>query len=304
MSACKASYDDVDVFYRRVPITAERSPDFSDFGELFAVMLSPNMSHTPIVVNDQLGRGRSTLTSVGVNWRKLCPHLYLRWAFIRSSLFYSSSGLCSCHRVLESESADFRLRRMGRFPICNPPILPFGGNHIQSSTVCAIKQRPSPALSVNISPDLLRVIRKGPAVKSAVDDAIDQCAEVFNLRDSIEEARIRAEQVTDQREKRSFAQRGLSHPPPQRDIFPHSIEGLQNLRRYFELIVFQAFLQSTEPDTLQTYQTFESFVNNLPGKVQVPNPGNRMLIGVSSNQDIREGAARRRDRFFETTEAC
>ena len=141
MSACKASYDDVDVFYRRVPITAERSPDFSDLGELFAVMLGPNMAHTPIVVNDQLGRGRSSLTSVGVNWRKLCPHLYSLWALIRSSLFCSSSGLqipCLCHRVLESESAGFRLRHMGRFPICNPPILPFGDSHIQSSTVCAI----------------------------------------------------------------------------------------------------------------------------------------------------------------------
>jgi hypothetical protein len=67
MSACKASHDDVDVYYRRVPITAERPPDFSDFSELIAVMLSPNMTHTPIVVNDQLGRGRSTLTSVGVD---------------------------------------------------------------------------------------------------------------------------------------------------------------------------------------------------------------------------------------------
>jgi len=67
MSACTASYDDVDVYYRRVPITAERSPDFSDFSELIAVMLGSNMSHTPIVVNDQLGRGRSTLTSVGLN---------------------------------------------------------------------------------------------------------------------------------------------------------------------------------------------------------------------------------------------
>lgn len=60
--------------------------------------------------------------------------------------------------------------------------------------------------------DLLRVIRKGSAVKAAVDDAIDQCAEVFNLRDSIEEARIRAEQVTDERQKRSFAQRGPPDP--------------------------------------------------------------------------------------------
>jgi hypothetical protein len=49
-------------------------------------------------------------------------------------------------------------------------------------------------------------------VKAAVDDAIDQCAEVFNLRDSIEEARMRAEQVTDERERRSFAQKGLLYP--------------------------------------------------------------------------------------------
>ena len=70
-----------------------------------------------------------------------------------------------------------------------------------------------PSLTQMYSPlDLLRVIRKGPVVKAAVDDAIDQCAEVFNLRDSIEESRIRAEQATDEREKRSFAQKGLLHP--------------------------------------------------------------------------------------------
>ena len=80
MSACKSSYDDIEVFYRRVPITAERSPDFSDFSELIAVMLG-NMTQTPIVVNDQLGRGRSTLTSVGVNWRKMCLHTHLRCGF-------------------------------------------------------------------------------------------------------------------------------------------------------------------------------------------------------------------------------
>lgn len=78
---------------------------------------------------------------------------------------------------------------------------------------------PIPALSLDVSPDLLRVIRRGPAVKAAVDDAIDQCAEVLNLRDSIEEARIRAEQVTEEREKRSLAHRGLLHPAPQRNNF-------------------------------------------------------------------------------------
>ena len=91
--------------------------------------------------------------------------------------------------------------------MCNLATPPFGDNHIQSSTVCSIVH--PPPLSVHFPLDLLRVIRKGPAVKAAVDDAIDQCAEVLNLRDSIEEARIRAEQVTAEREKRSFAQKGL-----------------------------------------------------------------------------------------------
>jgi protein-tyrosine phosphatase len=207
MSACKSSYDDVDVFYRRVPITAERSPDFSDFSELIAVMLGRDMTHTPIVVNDQLGRGRSTLTSI---------ILILLQQWLASPMPPSpriSRRRLSIFAAPDVQSGDPLIRRQS-YPVIN---------------------------------NLLRVIRKGPAVKDAVDDAIDQCAEVFNLRDSIEEARIRAEQVTAEREKRSFAQRGL-----------------QNLRRYFELIVFQAFLQSTEPDTLQTYQTFEAFVKDLP----------------------------------------
>lgn len=141
MAACKASWDDVDVFYRRVPLTAERSPDFSDFNELIAVMLGPNMTHTPIVVNDQLGRGRSTLTSVraSVNWRKRCPHTHLRWVFIRSFSFCSSIGSqVPCRRVLESAGAVSRFWPMGRLPKCNLAILPFDDNHTQSLTVCSI----------------------------------------------------------------------------------------------------------------------------------------------------------------------
>ena len=99
-------------------------------------------------------------------------------------------------------------------------------------------------------PDLLRVIRKGPMVKQAVDDAIDQCAEVMNLRDSIEEARSRAEQAPDERQRRLHAHRGL-----------------QNLRRYFELIIFQWYLTSVRPETLKEAETFEMFVEKHPGKI-------------------------------------
>lgn len=43
--------------------------------------------------------------------------------------------------------------------------------------------------------------------------------------------------------------------------------GLQSLRRYFELIVFQSYLQSTEPDTMRNVQAMETYVDNLPGKI-------------------------------------
>ena len=100
----------------------------------------------------------------------------------------------------------------------------------------------------SILQDLLRVFRKGPIVKKVVDDAVDQCGEVINLRDAIEEARSRAEQASDEKQKKLHAQKGL-----------------QNLRRYFELIIFQAYLQSIEPDTMQSFETIESFVQNRPG---------------------------------------
>ena len=52
----------VELKYARVPITAERPPDFSDLTDLIDVAVrNPNV---PIVVNCQLGRGRSTMTAV------------------------------------------------------------------------------------------------------------------------------------------------------------------------------------------------------------------------------------------------
>lgn len=49
--------------YHRIPITAEKPPDFTDLSELIDVVLRTSMN-TPIVVNCQLGGGRSTLASI------------------------------------------------------------------------------------------------------------------------------------------------------------------------------------------------------------------------------------------------
>lgn len=60
----KSVGSDVALHYSRIPITAEKPPDFSDFSELIDVVMGANITSTPIVVNCQLGRGRSTLTSI------------------------------------------------------------------------------------------------------------------------------------------------------------------------------------------------------------------------------------------------
>ena len=45
-------------------------------------------------------------------------------------------------------------------------------------------------------------------IKNAVDEAINRCALVFNLRDQIEEELLKAEQTTDEKQKRIHASKG------------------------------------------------------------------------------------------------
>ena len=61
--AARRELNDVILQYNRIPITAETPPDYSDLKELIEVVLC-TPPDTPIVVNCQLGRGRSTLVSV------------------------------------------------------------------------------------------------------------------------------------------------------------------------------------------------------------------------------------------------
>ncbi|KAJ7767113.1 inositol hexakisphosphate-domain-containing protein [Mycena metata] len=207
-----ASYkvvDGLELDYHRIPMTAERPPDFSDLQDLVDVILASS-SNTPIVVNCQLGRGRSTTASIVLL-------LIRQWLESR--------------RLPTTPTTPWNKRSLSMMSL--PPMDPVGP--------------PRNRHSYQIINNLLRVIRKGLRVKSTVDDAIDRADIVYNLRDAIEEARTRADQATDDKEKRKHAQKGL-----------------QNLHRYFALIVFQAYLQSTEPDTRQSFETIETFVKSQP----------------------------------------
>ena len=82
--------------YYRVPITAERPPDFTDLSDLIGVVIRTS-TDTPIVVNCQLGRGRSTMASVGqpdwffrfVPTTPTSDHIALDSAMVRKTSIYS-----------------------------------------------------------------------------------------------------------------------------------------------------------------------------------------------------------------------
>ncbi|KAJ2917433.1 hypothetical protein MD484_g2993, partial [Candolleomyces efflorescens] len=199
--------------YNRVPITAEKPPEHADIQDLIEIVLRAG-ANTPIVVNCQLGRGRSTLASI---------ILVLIRQWLQANLAVTPA------------------------PTSRPPPLrsmSMASAHRESGFEVLTSK---PRQSYTVINNLLRVVRRGHAVKTAVDDAIDQCSAVYHLTEAIEEAHTRAEEATDQKQKQGYAAKGI-----------------QILRRYFELIVFQAYLQSTEPDTMESFAPIERFVKERP----------------------------------------
>ncbi len=86
-------------------------------------------------------------------------------------------------------------------------------------------------LHYRIIHSILRVVPNGMVCKAVVDHMIDECAAVVNLRDCIEAYRKAAEAASpDQKESRSALRKGVAA-----------------LKRYFLLILFQAYLFTLDP---------------------------------------------------------
>lgn len=177
---------DIHLQFRRVPITAEKSVEFSDVTYLLHAVLDSYSANTPIVVNCQLGRGRTTLVSVLIL-------LMERW--------------------------------IQRTQLPQPPEEPAPSYHVVNS--------------------LLRVVPHGQEIKRMVDNAVDVCGTVVNIRDAIENAYVAASEAPDA-EKHQYI-----------------VQGVQNLRRYFHMMLFQAYLNSVNPGTVFRH-TYEQFVQKQP----------------------------------------
>jgi hypothetical protein len=182
--------DSMTLQYNRVPITAEKPPDFADLSELIEVVMRTSMN-TPIAVNCQLGGGRSTLASILLV-------LIRQWMENAPATTPNLVGGKNLHRSMSmtiSESAGFhRPKPRKSYQVINS-MLPFLESFVK-------------LLRCLSNLDLLRVVRKGPAIKSTVDDAIDQCSAVYNLRDSIDILRVKSEEATDEGQRKLYAQKG------------------------------------------------------------------------------------------------
>ncbi|KAJ9126445.1 hypothetical protein QFC24_002188 [Naganishia onofrii] len=64
MDQARQASEKVELEYRRLPLTAMSTLDFQDIQEMLTLCLRNDLRHTVIILNDQLGRGRSTLASV------------------------------------------------------------------------------------------------------------------------------------------------------------------------------------------------------------------------------------------------
>ncbi|KAJ1604262.1 hypothetical protein NDA14_007583 [Ustilago hordei] len=246
--------DKVQLRFRRIPMTAEKPPDFSDISELLSTVLQANVERQPIVLNCQLGRGRSTMTAVLIlmitRWLKQgqskLPESRLQE--VRDDESAPKGGVAE-----ESDSDGLRLSGSDQnsgtatpysCETINPDLLDDTAVSPSADETQTPKRAP---LSYHVINSLLRVIPKGLEVKKMVDDCIDQCATVTNLREAIEEARLAAEDTEDEALRKKRIQ-----------------SAIHNLRRYFLLIVFQSYLTQTRPDLLEAAPSFRSFVTRQP----------------------------------------
>ncbi|KAI8354158.1 inositol hexakisphosphate-domain-containing protein [Blakeslea trispora] len=194
------SSEDAILDYHRVPITAEKAPEWRDFDDLTSLITGVGLSKTAIIMNCQVGLGRSTTGTV-------IASLLSRW--IRPKANNSRRN-----------SLDLMETPKSRYP------------------------------SYQIINSLLRVIRRGLENKGVVDSLIEQCAiNGTHLITAIESARIQAE-----KEKED--------DPSQ---FKRTVKrGITSLERYFMLICFQAYLDSTSPSLVRDTESFGLWIKRHP----------------------------------------
>ncbi|CDZ97852.1 hypothetical protein [Phaffia rhodozyma] len=232
------SQSQLQLTFKRLPLTSEQPLDFADISTLTQLVLRTDLEETAIVLNDQLGRGRSTISSVII----LLTKEWLEKHRANSSSDGHNLDVPQAEEedaVVQGESIVRRSRPIRQHS-------PRGRTTSRAASVLPTNKA-SKAMSWQVINSLLRVVRNGLEVKLAVDEAIDKAGQNINLRDCIEDARSKATEATSAELRNKYTQQGVYH-----------------LRRYFQLVLYQAYLEETHPDTFEQLESFESFVSKRP----------------------------------------
>jgi protein-tyrosine phosphatase len=186
----------LDLIYYRVPQTAESSAEAVDLDNLVMILSGVDLLNTAIVLNCQIGFGRSTSGTI-------ITSLILRWLGVNDSLALNAK------KSLESKS--------------------------------------NKNFNYQVIHSLLRVIPNGIECKRVVDQVIDASAALLNIRDNIEEYRQQKESETNLELKKE-----------------HYDKGILALDRYFQLILFQSYLDQNPPGIISDLISFKTWKANHP----------------------------------------
>lgn len=198
----------IKVDYFRIPITDECAPEEKDFDELVNT-LKDTTPTTAIVFNCQMGRGRTTTGLV-------CAYLYL----------YTHRNYHASHKM-------YKL-------VHKEPLSPTATPSTTNVTIPDPKNPNYDNGEFGIILKLLSILPHGAFLKHQVDQAIDACQQVQNLRVAINECRVKYLEGGSEAQK-------------------YFLRGKNYLERYWWLIVFNAYLHEQAPLALK--KKFSEWMN-------------------------------------------
>ena len=223
-----------DVRYFRIPVTDERSPKEVDFDTLEQYVFDAP-EDAALVFNCQMGRGRTTTAMIVASLLQVRRRVEAaNQAFISSS-FSSPSSPSS----LPEECAS----RCGVPEWAMETFVSSAATMSPSSLSPQLLQSPLEELLEDrlktgdylVIRSLTRVLEKGPKSKSQIDAVIDACSEFQSLREGIVTYRARFLNAASESQRNNL----------QRVVIDY-------LERYFMLITFTSYLNTINPDKIQS----------------------------------------------------
>ena len=197
------------VKFFRVPITDEMVPKKQDFEFIVNILREIKGEHH-IIFNCQMGRGRTTTgTIIATLWNCI---------YEKRAPIPLASPITTRPQLGPSSPKPTEITKVGAI---DPE-----QQHLSELA----------AGSFELILRLVRLLKSGNLLKAELDDVIDRCAVLQNLRSAIKDLKVMAEQETDPEKKHVFDERGKNY-----------------LERYFYLLAYTAYVRDQLPEITQTF---------------------------------------------------